>query len=438
MTNYVAVSATGGTFFSLVDADTLSVPVGVTLTTTQGVPSVLLSGGTRTTVAGTISTNNAAFVSTDPGGSSEVHLLPGGRVTQTAGGVAPATTSVINLHNAHASLVNEGEIFAADITTTVNSAVVLSSSTNLLRNTGFIGFVGQTSGPIGIGVETSGATNIENAGRIYGSSIALSGGRYTQAIDARGGTSLDLTNSGLLGGDLISSPGPDRIVNTGSIFGTVALGAGNDVFDTSGGSVQPARGTPFIAGGPGDDRITGGAGADTIYGRDASDGPAGDPDDGADQLSGGGGVDSITGGYGTDVLHGNEGNDVLCGNQNSDVIFGDQGDDKIWGGKNNDTLYGNDDNDTLNGNLGDDVLNGGSGFDIFVFTPDFAHDVIEDFKPEDDTLMFRPGTFSDYATLLSHLSQEGADAVIRLSDTDFITMVGVDASTLTINDFIFG
>lgn len=438
MTNYVAVSATGGTFFSLVDTDTLSVPVGVTLTTTLGVPSVLLSGRTVTTVAGTISTNNAAFVSTDPTGASEIRLLAGSRMTQTAGGVSPATTSVIRLQNGTASLVNDGEIFAAAITSTPNSAIVLGSSTNALRNTGFIGFVGQTSGPVAIGVETSGVTTIENVGRIYGSARALSGGLYTPAIDAQAGSSLDLTSSGILGGDLISSPGPDRIVNTGTILGNVVLGAGNDMLDTSGGSLQLARGSPFIAGGAGADDITGTADPDAIHGRDASDGPGGDPDDGPDQIAGGPGHDRITGGYGADVLYGNDGNDVLYGNQNDDRLFGGLGDDVIYGGKNNDVLYGDDGSDTLNGNLADDSLFGGAGSDLFVFSPSFGNDLIGDFNPANDVLRLISGTISDYASLVASLSQVGADAVIRLSGTDSITMVGTDVSTLTINNFIFG
>jgi len=89
---------------------------------------------------------------------------------------------------------------------------------------------------------------------------------------------VSLTNTGHLIGDIslesAAAGDSDAIVNSGSIAGTVHLGAGNDLFKGAGGT------SGVIFGEAGNDRLIAGKGNDTI--------------------SGGSGVDRLTGGPGAD------------------------------------------------------------------------------------------------------------------------------------------
>ena len=113
----------------------------------------------------------------------------------------------------------------------------------------------------------------------------------------------------------------DTVVNSGTIQGNVALGAGSDAFDGHAGAV-------------------------------------------AGWVMGGDGEDSVTGGALDDLLTGDLGYDLLIGKAGEDVLYGGQQDDTLRGGGGDDTLLGEGENDLLNGGAGDDLLYGGSGRDI--------------------------------------------------------------------------
>ena len=87
-------------------------------------------------------------------------------------------------------------------------------------------------------------------------------------------------------GSFVGNASGEIIVNRGKMFGTVDLGAGDDVFDGDKGSVRGA-----ILGGDGGDDIFGGNGHQSINGGTN-----------IDVLAGGKGSDSLTGGDGTDTF----------------------------------------------------------------------------------------------------------------------------------------
>ena len=119
------------------------------------------------------------------------------------------------------------------------------------------------------------------------------------------------------------------------------MGEGDDVFITSGGTVEG-----IVDLGWGNDTFTGSAGVDRVGG-----------DDGSDTLTGNGGNDILFGGGNNDTLTGGGGNDGLYGEYGNDRIVAQAG-DIAEGGAGNDRIE-----------LGDYTFaraDGGDGFDTFV------------------------------------------------------------------------
>jgi len=129
-----------------------------------------------------------------------------------------------------------------------------------------------------------------------------------------------------------------------------------------------------------DDKILGAYHHDVLYGGL-----------GNDTIFGNQGMDTIHAGRGNDIINGNSNNDFLFGNIGNDIISAGTGDDIVYGGQDDDLIYGNDGNDTLTGNLGNDYLVGGPGFDIFIIGQGF--DTIEDFNPEEDSIIGPDGDY---------------------------------------------
>ena len=136
----------------------------------------------------------------------------------------------------------------------------------------------------------------------------------------------------------------------------------------------------------GNDIVYGDAGNDYLLGEEGNDYLNGG--EGDDTLSGGDGRDALNGGVGNDFMDGGEGNDSMHGGAGSDEMFGDQGNDTLRGGSGDDKLWGGRGDDSLEGGEGNDTLTGGIGNDSFLFDRDSGHDIITDFDPEADKLMF--------------------------------------------------
>jgi Ca2+-binding RTX toxin-like protein len=201
--------------------------------------------------------------------------------------------------------------------------------------------------------DATGGSRVENFGTIassFGDAVDVS------AVTSGGG--LTLVNHGLVEGavvggamitflrnfgtmDLVSlGAANDQVRNGGFIDAQVLLGAGNDLFNGRGGTVE---GT--IDGGRNDDTLIGGAGDDT-----------------------------------------------MTGGAENDSLTGNGGDDSLLGSVGNDTLAGGADNDRLNGGAGTDVLEGGNGADRFVFSSGadaglgLGADRIADFEQGEDRI----------------------------------------------------
>ena len=330
----------------------------------------------------------------------------------------------------------------------------------------------------------NGQLNLFNSGEISGpvGGIFLSSG------------SLFLTNTGTIanisGGGAIVTNGVfvDRILNTGSIFGDIDLGDGDDWIESSAGlhfgQVLDAAGADRILMGAGENAVFGGTEDDTLSGGADDDQLSGD--DGIDRLFGGTGDDLLLGGALNDTLTGGEGADTLdggldrdtvnyrasasgvdlnlttgtasggdaandlligiedvlgsaydddiIGNAGGNSLQGERGADILDGLGGSDALFGGSGNDTLSGGLGFDALTGGRGADVFVFAQGFAQDTIKDYNDARDQIDLTFYGFADTATALSFAAIVGADVVFTLGGGDTLTLKGIVPLGLTVAD----
>ncbi|MBW4639737.1 MAG: esterase-like activity of phytase family protein [Gloeocapsa sp. UFS-A4-WI-NPMV-4B04] len=197
-----------------------------------------------------------------------------------------------------------------------------------------------------------------------------------------------------LGGNELrfGTPSDDELFATrkDTLFG----GAGDDILDASAG-----LGNNRLYGGEGDDELFAGRG-DRLFG--------GDGDDILDASVGGG----------NNRLYGGEGNDTLLGGSN-ERLFAGNGDDKLFAG------------------AGDSILTGGDGADQFwIVGGDIpsSGNTITDFQSDVDVIGLGAGlAFANLA-----IAQTGNDTTIKLKADDSLlaTLTGVDASTISIADFV--
>lgn len=183
---------------------------------------------------------------------------------------------------------------------------------------------------------------------------------------------IQLTNSGLIAGQVISGNRASTVINSGIITRAVRFGAGDDRYDghagTHGTEVIGGNGDDVLIGGSGDDRLTGGVGEDLIdggAGRDTASyaGTLGsvivdllDPSRNAgdafgDTLTS---IERVIGGDVFNELYGTDGDERFDGGAQYDYLEGRGGDD---------TLRGGDGGDYLTGGAGRDRIDGGNGND---------------------------------------------------------------------------
>ncbi len=262
----------------------------------------------------------------------------------------------------------------------------------------------------------------------------LDGGSGDDTLDAGADNDTLFGNSG--NDNLFAHSGED-LLDGGSGNDTLNAGAGNDTL--FGGANDDLligdTGSDYLAGDKGKDTLEGGEDDDTLLGGEGHDLLVGGLGD--DSLNGQGGNDNLEGGDGNDILRGGNGDDTLVGGAGSDRLLelnnsnfkltntqliargtdvfsefelarlvGGVGNNLIdagevtelrttlEGGSGNDTLIGGSQDDFLIGGVGADITTGGAGKDRFVFnSKNHGTDIITDFTPADDTLVFSAAGF---------------------------------------------
>ncbi len=129
------------------------------------------------------------------------------------------------------------------------------------------------------------------------------------------------------------------------------------------------------------------------------------------------------------------------GDSGDDTLSGDDGTNSLYGLAGADTLDGRGGDDTLEGGTGDDVMTGGLGDDTFVFADDHGRDTIMDFlagAAGGDVIDLRRLTAAaGFTDVMAAAAQIGDDTVIDFGDGDSITLLGVDATQIEEQDFLF-
>lgn len=87
---------------------------------------------------------------------------------------------------------------------------------------------------------------------------------------------------------------------------------------------------------------------------------------------------------------GTDADDLLIGTGESDNLAGLGGNDALYGGDGDDILDGGDGDDFLAGGPGTDRLTGGAGCDVIAYDPMTDGDVVTDYDPAFDRLLFPP------------------------------------------------
>lgn len=301
------------------------------------------------------------------GSAGSAITLNGGHL-DNAGQITASNGTAVQTLGVGASLSNAGRISAVE-------GVALGGTSASLMNLGTVEGTG-----VGVNV-TANLALVTNIGSISSAGTAVS------ITLGTAGNSMDLVNAGHIQGDVTSSGlSDDHLSNTGTIAGTVDLGAGNDIY--SGGKLSgdlkmglgqdlvDARGNAvagiiFDAGGADTyiidsplTRITDtGAGMDNVQSWCSFR-----LFDGLEVLNLRG-TENLNG-FGNDLANlitGTAGKNLLVGGAGADRLFGAAGDDVLNGGTGADNLMGGDGDDVLRGEQGKDFLTGGPGHDTFVF-----------------------------------------------------------------------
>jgi D-alanyl-D-alanine carboxypeptidase len=144
--------------------------------------------------------------------------------------------------------------------------------------------------------------------------------------------------------------------------------------------------------------------------------------------------DYLKGNCSDNILYGYAGKDYLIGNYGSDLLNGGTGKDYLIGGKGNDILIDYD---------GEDLMIGGQGSDLFCLSswsqPDTST-IIADFQIGTDKIKVgRLGaTFDDLTVEDSRDQNNQKRTTIKERGNTLAVLLGVEASRLTANSFIFG
>lgn len=149
-----------------------------------------------------------------------------------------------------------------------------------------------------------------------------------------------------------------------------------------------------------------------------------------------GGV-TIYGDANSEPLIGTDGSDLIIGRNGDDLLFGRQGNDTLIGGNGQDLIYGGEGDDLLSGRQANDILTGDGGNDRFVLTPGGGTELIMDFTDNEDLIQLPFGVEFEEIAIAQGSGININDTFVNLANSDeqLAILAGVEADTLTIDDF---
>ena len=315
-------------------------------------------------------------------GFDDIFVLAGANVISTAGNAIETNDSfnevIVAGHVAAAFVgIRLGDSAALDVFHQVviyagasvyggDVGISIVASNAAISNQGTL-----SSGNVGIFVTANGGpdrlTEIINTGTINGRSDGIILNSFEKTVIDNSGT--------IIAGRyalLSTETGIEVLTNTGTMYGSVRLGGGNDIYNGLGGRVTGTvlgdSGNDILSAGAFEDRFDGGDGVDTLEFRFG----------GAVRVALDGSID-FTGVATGDAYVGFE--NIFGSLNGADLLIGDSLANRLVGRGGNDSLVGRAGADKLEGGRGADTLSGGTGNDQFVFRnlTEIA-DIITDFS----------------------------------------------------------
>ena len=342
----------------------------------------------------TLGTSDSVFVAEDVtvavSGNSAIFATGAGQQAIIAGTVVSDWDTILFWGSSYELATNHTVRieYGADVRSFARfgAAVAFAGSNNDLRNEGYISSESYAVWYNSANLETD--SQLVNRGTIEAVGTAIIRAEF-QAETLRLVNSGTIIGSVAYGATTSGIVNIDQITNTGAITGNIDLFGGADIYDGRLGRL--------------DGDVFGGAGADKLFGGIDADMLDGGAD--ADLLNGGAGADVMKGGGGSDIYYVDNAGDVVdetggdgidrvystrtfsladtvhtkgtvehltltgtanlngTGNGAANIILGNAGVNTLRGGNLNDTLTGVTGNDVLFGDAGADKLNGGKGMD---------------------------------------------------------------------------
>ncbi|MEH2213794.1 esterase-like activity of phytase family protein [Nostoc sp.] len=137
-------------------------------------------------------------------------------------------------------------------------------------------------------------------------------------------------------------------------------------------------------------------------------------------------------------LFGGSGNDTLSSSGSNNRLNGGSGDDKLFSNV-NDSLFGGDGDDVLfAGKQGGNRLSGGTGADQFWIANaslPTSKNIVTDFAIAIDKIGLGGVGIAQFSALT--LLQQGSDTIVKTGNTELVSLLGIAATSLTANDFVF-
>ncbi|WP_445629588.1 phytase [Nostoc sp. DSM 114167] len=236
---------------------------------------------------------------------------------------------------------------------------------------------------------------------------------------------------------------PEQFFNAGDGADFVEGAEGNTILAGNGDDTVLAGNNSSVFGEDGSDRIfigqngsaqntsvDGGSGDDVITVVEAN---------GSNNLFGAAGDDNLTVIEGSrQSLFGGSGNDTLTSHGSNNRLYGGSGDDKLFSNV-NDSLFGGDGDDLLfAGQGGSDRLSGGAGTDQFWIANaslPTSKNIVTDFTVGIDKIGLGGIGVTQFNTLT--LLQQGSDTIVKIGNTELVSLLGITSTRLTANDFVF-
>ncbi|MFN6474780.1 esterase-like activity of phytase family protein [Nostoc sp. DedQUE07] len=160
------------------------------------------------------------------------------------------------------------------------------------------------------------------------------------------------------------------------------------------------------------------------------------------------GSNNLLGATGDDTLSVVEGSrQSLFGGSGNDTLSSSGSNNRLNGGSGDDKLFSNS-NDSLSGGAGDDVLfagqqggnrlSGGTGVDQFWIANaslPTSKNIVTDFAIAIDKIGLGGVGIAQFSALA--LLQQGSDTIVKTGNTELVSLLGIAATSLTANDFVF-